>query len=166
MTNISLARPAAAVLAALAFAACGGGGAASSAPAPAQAPAAAAPAAAAPAAASAAMRPSAGGMPSGVTAKMVAEGDSIYHARNCKNCHGAMGEGAKNGPSLQGPKFLQTTGTYDDIIRVITAGVPADKIKDASHTIPMRAYGGGTAPMINDAQVRSVAAYIYSLSHK
>jgi mono/diheme cytochrome c family protein len=165
MTNTSFARPAAAVLAALAFAACGGNGGGSSAPAsaPAPAPAAAAPA---PAAASNTMRPSSGGLPAGVTVLMVAEGDSIYHARNCKNCHGPDAKGAKNGPSLAGPTYLQIDGSYNDIIRIITSGVPADKIKDASHTVPMRAYGGGTAPMINDTQVRSVAAYVYALAHK
>jgi mono/diheme cytochrome c family protein len=163
MTNISLARPAAAVLAALAFAACGGNGGGSSAPASAPAPAAAAPASAA---ASNTMRPSTGGLPSGVTALMVAEGDSIYHARNCKNCHGADAKGAKNGPPLTGPTYLHIDGSYNSIIQIITSGVPAAQIKDASHTIPMRAYGGGTAPMINDTQVRSVAAYIYSLGHK
>lgn len=163
MTNSSFARPAVAVLAALAFAACGGSGGGSSAPASAPAPAAAAPA---PAAASNTARPSAGGLPPGVTALMVAEGDSIYHARNCKNCHGPDAKGAKNGPSLLGPTFLQIDGSYNDIIRIITSGVPADKIKDPSHTIPMGTYGGGTQPKINDTQVRSVAAYVYSLSHK
>ncbi|MEO7082730.1 MAG: c-type cytochrome [Gemmatimonadaceae bacterium] len=97
---------------------------------------------------------------------MVATGDSIYHARNCKNCHGADASGAKNGPSLKGPTFLHIDGSYNSIISIITTGVPGAKIKDANHTIPMRAYGGGTAPMINDDQVKMVAAYVYSLSHK
>jgi mono/diheme cytochrome c family protein len=160
MTKISFVRPAAAVLAALAFAACGGSGGSSAAPAP--APSAAAPP---PAAASNAMRPSAGGLPPGVTTMMVAEGDSIYHARNCKNCHGPDAKGAKNGPNLTGPTYLHINGSYNDIIRIITSGVPASEIKDPSHTIPMRPYGGGANP-INDTQVRSVAAYVYSIGHK
>src|SRR5437868_6981018 len=51
------------------------------------------------------------------TAAMVAEGDSIYHARGCRNCHGMDAKGAANGPALIATKFTHVNGTYDDFVR-------------------------------------------------
>jgi mono/diheme cytochrome c family protein len=98
---------------------------------------------------------------------MIALGDSIYHAATCQRCHGAQAQGATNGPKLTGPTFLHIngTGSYGDFLRVIMSGVPADSIKDASHRLPMRPRGGGQTPLTDD-QVKAVAAYVYSLSHK
>ena len=133
----------------------------STAPAPASAPASA------PAASSAAARPAGGGgLPAGVTAAMVAEGDSLFHARSCKNCHGPDAKGRTNGPDLTSGKFIHVNGTYADFIRIITSGVPADQIKDPSHTLAMRPRGGGQPPLLTDDQIKSVAAYVYSLNHK
>src|SRR4051812_26388021 len=47
------------------------------------------------------------------TAAMVAEGDSIYHARGCRNCHGMDAKGATNGPALITTNFMHVNGTYD-----------------------------------------------------
>jgi mono/diheme cytochrome c family protein len=98
---------------------------------------------------------------------MVALGDSIFHAATCVRCHGADAKGRPNGPSLLGPTFLHIrgTGSYSDFVNVIMSGVPADSIKDTSHRLPMRARGGGNTPLTDD-QVKAVAAYVYSLSHK
>jgi mono/diheme cytochrome c family protein len=106
------------------------------------------------------------GLPNGVTALMVAQGDSLFHARSCKNCHGADAHGATNGPNLTTGKFMHVNGSYDDFVRLITSGVPADSIKDPSHHIPMggRGAGRGAAPF-TDEQVRAVAAYVYALNH-
>ena len=100
-----------------------------------------------------------------MTTAMIAEGDSIFHAAGCVRCHGADAKGAQNGPNLTGPTFLHVNGTYDDFVRIITSGVPADSIKDSAHRFPMRARGGGQHPLTDD-QVKAVAAYVYSLSHK
>jgi mono/diheme cytochrome c family protein len=105
------------------------------------------------------------GLPAGVTMAMVAEGDSLFHTAGCVRCHGADAKGAQNGPNLTGPTFLHVNGTYDDFVRLITSGVPADSIKDSSHRFPMRPRGGGQHPLTDD-QVKAVAAYVYSLSHK
>lgn len=105
------------------------------------------------------------GLPNGVTALMVAEGDSIFHARGCKNCHGADAKGAANGPNLTSGKFLHVDGSYDGFVRIIDSGVPADQIKDPAHKIPMGGKGGRPTPL-TDAQIRSVAAYVYSLNHQ
>ena len=105
------------------------------------------------------------GMPAGVTTAMIAEGDSLFHSSGCVLCHGADAKGAQNGPNLTGPTFLHVNGTYPDFVRLITSGVPADSIKDSSHRFPMRPRGGGQHPLTDD-QVKAVAAYVYSLSHK
>lgn len=60
---------------------------------------------------------------------------------------------------------MHVNGSYDDFVRVIMSGVPTDSIKDKSHQFAMRPRGGGNPPMSDD-QVKAVAAYVYSLSHK
>jgi len=105
------------------------------------------------------------GLPNGVTALMVAEGDSIFHARGCKNCHGADASGAANGPSLKTGTFMHIDGSFDSFVNIITNGVPAAEIKDPAHKIPMPGHGGRPTPL-TDTQIRSVAAYVYSLNHQ
>jgi mono/diheme cytochrome c family protein len=113
----------------------------------------------------AAAKTASSGLPAGVTTAMIAEGDSLFHSAGCVRCHGADAKGAQNGPNLTGPTFLHVNGTYEDFVRLITSGVPADSIKDSSHRFPMRPRGGGQHPLTDD-QVKAVAAYVYSLSHK
>lgn len=158
MTHSSLARPAWLLAAAVTLGACSHGTSSTS--------TAPAPATSAPAASSAAARPAAGGMPAGVTAAMVAEGDSLFHARSCRNCHGPDAKGRTNGPDLTSGKFMHVNGSYDDFVRIITSGVPADQIKDKSHTLAMNPRGGGRPPLLTDDQVKAIAAYVYSLNHK
>jgi mono/diheme cytochrome c family protein len=98
------------------------------------------------------------------TTAMVAEGDSIFHARTCKNCHGPEGKGAANGPNLTGPTFLHVDGSYDAFVKLITTGVPLAEIKDPAHKIPMGGRGARGVPLTDD-QIKSVAAYVYTLSH-
>jgi mono/diheme cytochrome c family protein len=98
------------------------------------------------------------------TAAMVAEGDSIFHARGCKNCHGPDGKGAANGPNLTDMSYLHVDGSFQGYVNLITTGVPADQIKDPAHKIPMGARGGRPTPLTDD-QIKSVAAYVYTLSH-
>ena len=159
MTYTSLARPTIVLLAAAAFAACASGAATSS--------TTAAPTPAGSSAPSATMSASnsSSGLPSGVTVAMVATGDSLFHARSCARCHGADAKGAKNGPDLTTTTHLHIDGSYDSFVRIITTGVPASEIKDKSHQFAMRARGG-QQPVLTDDQVKDVAAYIYSLSHK
>ncbi|HET7374836.1 MAG TPA: c-type cytochrome, partial [Gemmatimonadaceae bacterium] len=77
-------------------------------------------------------------MPVGVTTAMITLGDSLFHAASCVRCHGADAKGAQNGPSLMGPTFMHVNGTYEDYVRLIMSGVPADSIKDKSHRFAMR----------------------------
>jgi mono/diheme cytochrome c family protein len=150
----SFARPTLTLIATMAVAACSSGSAtASSAPKPAQS------------GATMTAKATSGGLPSGVTTAMISQGDSLFHAASCVRCHGADAKGAQNGPSLMGPTFMHVNGTYEDFVRLIMSGVPADSIKDKTHRFAMRPKGGGQTPLTDD-QVKAVAAYVYSLSHK
>jgi len=98
--------------------------------------------------------------PAGVTPAMIAQGDSIFHgAGNCYACHGANAQGAV-GPNLTDAEWIHSDGSYDAIVKQVTTGVPQSESKSG---IPMPPKGGST---ITDDQVKAVAAYVYSLSHK
>lgn len=103
-------------------------------------------------------------LPAAVTPANVALGDSIFNNGSCQRCHGMKGVGATNAPALTGKSWLQlTTGSFEEILGIITTGVPAAKIKDPTHKNPMGARGGRMN--LTDAQITAVAAYVYTLSH-
>lgn len=98
--------------------------------------------------------------PAAVTPAAIAKGDTIYHkAGLCYACHGSNAEGAV-GPNLTDAEWLHGDGSYDMIVATVTAGVPKEKAKSG---IVMPPKGGST---ITDDEVKAVAAYVYSLSHK
>src|SRR4051794_9570607 len=105
MSHNMLRRSAVVLLAAAAFVAChsSGGTTGTSAPAPGGGAAARA----------------ANATPAAVTPASIAMGDSIFHARGCRNCHGPDAKGRPNGPDLTAGHFLQVNGTFDDFVRVI-----------------------------------------------
>jgi cytochrome c5 len=149
MSHTLLRNPAILLVAAAMFVACHSSGTStSSAPAP---------------AGGAAARASA--TPAAVTPAAIALGDSIFHARGCRNCHGPDAKGRPNGPDLTTGHFLQVNGSYDDFVRVITSGVPVTAVKDTSHKRAMPARGGPPAPLTDD-QIKAVAAFVWSLNHK
>ena len=152
-----IANPLSFAVAAALFAACSSSGSSSS-----QAPA---PSVGAGAAAKATAAPVAPAKPSAVTAANVTLGDSLFNNGACQRCHGKGAVGAANAPSLAGPEFLQmTTGSYDEIVKIVTDGVPATAIKHPTHKFNMRARGG---PMnLTDDQIKAVAAYVWTLSRK
>lgn len=101
-------------------------------------------------------------MPAGVSAALIAQGDSLFNAGSCQRCHGQKGVGAANGPSLVAGAWLHHTGTVDEIASTITTGVPRERLKDSTRRFPMNPRGG---PMnLSDEQVRAVAAYVWSIS--
>lgn len=104
-------------------------------------------------------------LPAAVTRANVALGDSLFNNGACQRCHGKGGVGATNAPALDGKGWLQLkTGSFEEIVAIITNGVAAADIKDPSHKFNMRARGG---PMeLTDPQIQAVAAYVYTLSHK
>jgi mono/diheme cytochrome c family protein len=102
-------------------------------------------------------------MPAGVTAATIAEGKTLYEAAtsNCGRCHGVDAKGTNRGPNLSDSTWAQIDGSYPEIARIINEGVPAAKIK-GGFQFPMRPKAN--APL-TDAQVNSIAAYLWSLSH-
>ena len=98
--------------------------------------------------------------PAGVTPELIAKGDTIFHKSGmCYACHGQNAAGSV-GPNLTDAEWLHGDGSYDMIVATVTGGVPADKAKKG---IPMPPKGGSS---ITDDEVKAVAAYVYSLSHK
>jgi mono/diheme cytochrome c family protein len=98
-----------------------------------------------------------------ITRALIARGDSVYHGRiaaaNCYTCHGPTGRGTESGPDLTDSRWLDCDGSYESLIDVIARGVPRPKL----YPVPMPPTGG--VPLTPD-QVRAVAAYVYSLSHR
>jgi mono/diheme cytochrome c family protein len=104
--------------------------------------------------------PAAAQAPAGVTPAAIAQGDSIFHSKgNCYACHGSNAQGAV-GPNLTDAEWIHSDGSYDAIVKQVTTGVPQAESKSG---IPMPPKGGST---ITDDEVKAVAAYVYSLSHK
>lgn len=107
--------------------------------------------------------PNPNALPSDITPAMLTVGDSLFNNGSCQRCHGKGGVGAQNAPNLTDGEWLQISGKYDEIVKVITEGVPRTSIKDATHRFPMNPRGG---PMnLTDPQIRAVAAYVFRLSH-
>jgi mono/diheme cytochrome c family protein len=107
----------------------------------------------------------AGRAAAGITPQLIARGDSVFHASSCTDCHGRNAKGSPHGPDLTSGHFVQTDGSYDEIVKLITTGVTEDKFVDPSFPEPMPARGGGKPPL-SDEQIRALAAYVYSLSHR
>lgn len=103
------------------------------------------------------------GLPPGVTAAMIAVGDSIFHKGSCQRCHGMDAKGTTRAPDLTDNTWSQIAGTYGEIVEIITTGVPKAKIKMAGAPFGMNPRGGSN---LSDDQIRSVAAYVHGLSHR
>jgi cbb3-type cytochrome c oxidase subunit III len=94
------------------------------------------------------------------SAGVIAKGDSIFHgAGMCYACHGQKAEGVV-GPNLTDAEWIHGDGSIDMIIKTVTHGIPKEESKSG---IVMPPKGGST---ISDDDVKAVAAYVYSLSHK
>lgn len=158
---------------ALAAGACGGGGdkgagnsaaaaGSTTAAAPAAAPATGGSAAAAPAGGGA--TPAPGNPPAGATAQMVALGDSIFHGQaaggTCFTCHGPDAKGTPLAPNLTDTQWATGDGSYSFIQQRVTTGMATPT---PPYSAPMPPKGGAN---LSDAQVKAVAAYVYSISHK
>ena len=99
-------------------------------------------------------------LPGGVTQDMVKKGKTIFGGAGlCLACHGPDAKGGV-GPNLTDEQWLHGDGSYDGLVKLITTGVqPKD-----SKTGQMMPPKGGSA--ISEADVKAVAAYVWSLSHK
>lgn len=92
---------------------------------------------------------------------MVKEGETLFKGAGlCAACHGPDGKGVPNlGANLTDQQWLHSKGTYDDIVKQIMTGVTADKSTTGTVMPPK---GGSN---LTDAQVKAVAAYVWTLSH-
>jgi cbb3-type cytochrome c oxidase subunit III len=100
------------------------------------------------------------GVPEGATQAMVDKGNEIFHkAGLCYACHGQDGKGLV-GPNLTDDVWLHSKGTFSELTAGILKGVTKEESKSG---VPMPAKGGST---ISDEDVKAVAAYVWSLSHK
>ncbi|HET6837035.1 MAG TPA: c-type cytochrome [Gemmatimonadales bacterium] len=94
------------------------------------------------------------------TPELIAQGEKVFNGPgNCYACHGSNGQGTV-GPNLTDAEWIHSKGTLEDIATQVTNGVPKEKAKNG---IPMPPKGGGT---LSEEDIRAVAAYVYSLSHK
>ena len=98
-------------------------------------------------------------LPEGVTAEMVAAGEAQWKGGAiCVACHGPDANGTQLAPNLRDAEWLNSDGTYPNIVKTINEGVATPK----QFTGVMPAKGGAA---LTDAQVNELAAYIYSISH-
>lgn len=96
--------------------------------------------------------------PPGVTQAMVEEGQQSF-GTVCTACHGGGGAGSPAGPVLSDTEWLNISGSYDEIVAIITSGVPNPQQFPGA----MPPLGGGN---FTPEQVRSIAAYVFALSHQ
>jgi mono/diheme cytochrome c family protein len=99
-----------------------------------------------------------------VTPQMIALGDSIFHGKvaggTCMTCHQANAKGLPGlAADLTDKTWLHGDGSLEAIIATIEKGVPKPKQAVA----PMLPKGGAN---LTSDQIRAVAAYVHSLSHK
>ncbi|GEM_PF-743086 len=107
--------------------------------------------------------PQPGKPPVGTTPAMLAEGDSIFHGLKagglCQTCHGPDAKGTPLAPPLIAHKWLTGDGSFTFIQQRVRDGMPK----------PTPPYPGPMLPMggaqLTPAQIKSVSAYEYSISH-
>jgi mono/diheme cytochrome c family protein len=109
--------------------------------------------------------PAPGVAPAGATLVMLAEGDSIFHGLKagglCQTCHGPDAAGTPLAPPLANKQqWLTGDGSYDFIQKRVTTGMPQPT---PPYSSPMLPFGGA---QLTPDQVKSVSAYVYSISHK
>lgn len=99
-------------------------------------------------------------LPSGVTQVMVDKGNEIFHKSGlCYACHGSEGKGLV-GPNLTDDVWLHSKGSYEEIVAQVLKGVSKEESKSGIVMPPK----GGSA--ITDEDVKTVAAYVWTLSHQ
>lgn len=95
---------------------------------------------------------------------MITEGETLFRQGSCSTCHGQGGRNGTFGPDLTDAIFLHNSGSFEEIVTIITTGVPADQLKSPSSQKQFFMMPRG-AMAISDAQLRALAAYVWTLSH-
>ena len=101
--------------------------------------------------------------PAAVTPANVALGDSLFHTTSCYRCHGADAKGTARAPNLTDQTWIHIDGSYDAIVSLVTTGFTKAEQKDPQYQFTMNPRGG---MRLTDDQIKAVAAYVWTLSHK
>ena len=101
-------------------------------------------------------------LPAGVTAAMVQRGKLFYEGPGlCGSCHGLDGKGIPNaGVDLTDRVWVAGDGSFESILQRIIDGVPAEQSASGVRMPPKG------ASSLNDAQIRAIAAYVWTMSHR
>lgn len=93
---------------------------------------------------------------------MVARGQEIFRGTGfCHNCHGRDGAGLPQlGSDLTTGVWHHSDGSYAALVERIERGVSAERSRTG---MPMPPRGGAR---LTDEQLRSVAAYVWTLSRR
>ena len=103
--------------------------------------------------------------PQGATVQMVRDGDAMFNGGSCQACHGIGGKNGPYGPHLTDATWLHIGGSWQELIAIVTTGVPAEKFKSPASRPQFWMFPRGGQNLTDD-QIRAVAAYVWTLSHK
>lgn len=92
-------------------------------------------------------------------AALIAAGNTVFHDNSCIACHGPEAKGTAVGPDLTDATWLTGDGSVAAITQIIEQGVDEPK----QFRSPMPAMGGAN---LSDEDLKAVATYVWSLSHK
>jgi mono/diheme cytochrome c family protein len=93
-------------------------------------------------------------------ASVQANGRSIFERKgNCATCHGRNGRGTPLAPDLTDGEWLNITGTFEEIVAIVRAGVA----EPMAYPAPMPPMGGAR---LSAEEIEAVAAYVFSLRPK
>lgn len=115
----------------------------------------------------AAATPAPKGPPAEATPERIKEGARLYTNGVCVNCHGVGGSGTSYGPALSDDIWLHGSGAYSQLVSIITDGFATTDFMDTSYlkSMPSRGEDPRTGKKFTDDEVKSIAAYVWSLSH-
>ncbi|HKS06683.1 MAG TPA: c-type cytochrome [Gemmatimonadaceae bacterium] len=104
--------------------------------------------------------------PAEATPEAIAEGKMLFHTGSCVRCHANNGDGSTSGPALSDRQWVHSTGSFASIVSIIREGVPQSELSPGyGRPMPPRGAVNMNTPPLTDAQVTSIAAYVYSISH-
>jgi len=105
-------------------------------------------------------RTGASARPPEVTDSAIARGRELFHgSANCAACHGIEGTGTDSGPPLAQGVWMHGPDSYEGILDRVVHGIPR-AWSTRGLAMPMRGW-----LTLDDAGARSVAAYVWYISH-
>jgi mono/diheme cytochrome c family protein len=95
-------------------------------------------------------------------ARMIQVGDSLFNHGSCTRCHGENAKGGERAPDLTDKQWDHSDGSLEGIRETIFWGVRRRDFKNPDRRFEMNPTGGMS---LSWDEVRSVAAYVWSLSN-